>query len=136
MGAVRPSSTLGGPTAAMFNKRSLEKHIQRALGEEREKPMRLYFEFDSAETRKAAIDLLNKLRDERKDYDENFRYFEGCGPDPNRTEGIEIRFSKNIPGLRDKFEALLSEQGMVPREEYETVADEPKPEETKINNRT
>ena len=111
----------------------LEREIQRTIGEEREKPMRLYFEFDSVEMRKTAINTLNKLRDKRKDYDEIFRYFEGCGPDPKRTEGIEIRFNKNIPELRSKFEALLSEHGIIPREEYETVAGEPKPEETKIN---
>ncbi len=110
-----------------------ERKILRALGEEREKPMRLYFEFNNMEMRKAAIDALNKLRDEKKDYDETFRYFEGCGPDPERIDGIEIRFSKNIPGLRNKFEALLSEQGIIPKEEYETVAGEPIPEETKIN---
>ena len=113
--------------------KDLERKIQRFLGEEREKPMRLYFEFDNVETRKAAINMLNKLRDERKDYDETFRYFEGCEPDPKRVEGIEIKFGKNIPGLRSKFEALLSERGIISREEYETVAGEPKPEETKIN---
>jgi len=113
--------------------RKLEKKIQQALGEEREKPMRLYFEFDNVDMREAAMNLLNKLRDERKDYDETFRYFQGCGPDPLRPEGIELRFNKNVPGLREKFEALLSEQGIIPREEYKTVAGEPVPPETKIN---
>ena len=115
------------------NMEDLEREVSRALGKEREKPMRLYFEFDSEETRKAAMDTLNKLRNEKKDYDEIFRYFEGCGPDPKRKVGIEIRFSKNIPGLRGKFEALLFEREMIPKEEYETVAGEPRPEETKIN---
>jgi hypothetical protein len=100
---------------------------------DRENPMRLYFEFDNEETRNAAISTLNQLRNERKDYDEAFRYFEGCEPDAKRTEGIEIRFSKNAQGLRNTFEALLSEKGIVPREEYETVAGDPRPEETKIN---
>jgi hypothetical protein len=124
-----------GLSAEQFEsaQRNLEKKVQRALGEEREKPMRLYFEFDNTEMSKAAIDLLNRLLIERKDYDETFRYFQGCGPDPLRPEGIELRFNKNIPGLREKFEALLSEQGIIPREEYKTVADEPVPQETKIN---
>jgi hypothetical protein len=111
----------------------LKKRVEKAIGEEREKPMRLYFEFDSVDMREAAMNLLNKLRDERKDYDETFRYFQGCRPDPLRPEGIELRFNKNVPGLREKFEALLSEQGIIPREEYKTVADEPVPQETKIN---
>jgi len=111
----------------------LKKRVEKAIGEEREKPMRLYFEFDSVDMREAAMNLLNKLRDERKDYDETFRYFQGCGPDPLRPEGIELSFNKNVPGLREKFEALLSEQGIIPREEYKTVADEPVPQETKIN---
>jgi hypothetical protein len=107
--------------------------VEKAIGEEREKPMRLCFEVDSVDMREAVTNLLDKLRYERKDYDETFMYFQGCGPDLLRPEGIELRFNKNIPGLREKFEALLSEQGIIPREEYKTVAGEPVPQETKIN---
>lgn len=111
----------------------LKEKVKKAAAMELHKPQRFYFEFDNPEISHAAITLLNKLRDERKDYDETFMYFEGCGTDPKRQEGIEIRFSKGvIPDLRERIEKLLIDNGLVPLEEYKTVDGEPVPEETKI----
>jgi len=114
-----------------------KKEIESYATKEQERPTNLYFKFDSAETRDRVIQVLNKLRDERGDYDERFVFFESCGKDPQRpNSGIEIRFQKNPPNLRRDFEQLLKNQELMPLEEYETVGGEPRPEETRINNTT
>jgi len=114
--------------------KELERRVNRDIGKEREKTVKLFFEFESAEKRDAVRVLLNKMRDERKDYDETFHYFVGCKIDKGRKDvGLEIIFNKNIPGLQEKMEKLLAEYHDSPKEEYETLNDQPVPERTKIN---
>jgi hypothetical protein len=111
----------------------IKRHVGSEAGKEREKDMKLYFEFDTKGMRDKAMEILNGLRSERHEYDDNFRYFEGCSADPERPDvGIEMDFTKNPKGLREAFEKVLAEQGIVPKEEYKTVAGEPVPEETKV----
>ncbi|MGC9968512.1 MAG: hypothetical protein ABSC29_02155 [Minisyncoccia bacterium] len=106
----------------------LERGRLRDAAQEREMESKLYFEFDSPETRDQAMRALEKLREEGHAYDERFLYFAGCRPDPKRPDvGIEISFSKNPEKLREAFEQLLKEQGLVPREEYMTANGEPQP---------
>lgn len=112
----------------------LSREVSRYAGNEREKDSKLYFIFDSPEMRNQAMQVLNKLRDERREYDDCFSFFLGCKEDPERPDvGIEINFSKNPEGIREKFEKLLVDQGLMPREEYETVDGESRPGETKRN---
>lgn len=114
--------------------KKLEKKIREVAVRERKSKLKLYFEFKNPKARNNALNLLNKLNEERKDFDERFLYFEGCLVDPQRPDdGIEIKFSKTVPGLRDKMESLLAEHGLMPAEEYETIEDEPQPGETRIN---
>lgn len=120
-----------GPSEAQTK---LENEIANAVGKERERESKLYFEFDSPEKRERALRALNTLREEGREYDERFLYFIGCRPDPKRPDvGIEISFSKNPKNSREAFEQLLIEQGLVPQEEYKTADGEPLPEEEKIN---
>ena len=111
-----------------------QQEIMADSSREFEKKARLYFVFRSAEQRDAAMKFINQMRDNRKGFDENFRYFEDCSIDSARKDiGIEIRFSKNPKHIREKFEKLLVEQGLAPGEEYETVDGKPEPDETRIN---
>ncbi len=114
--------------------KELERTANEAAGKEREKTVKLFFEFESSEKRNAAMRLLNELRDERAEYDDLFRYFVSCGVDAGRPDvGLEVKFSRNIPQLQEQIEALLAENDDKPKEEYETVDEEPMPEKTKIN---
>ena len=115
-------------------KKDVERSINEMEGNERKKAVKLFFEFENPERRDSAMALLRKLRDERKDYDETFHYFVGCKIDKGRKDvGLEIIFNKNIPGLQEKMEKLLAEYHDSPKEEYETLNDQPVPERTKIN---
>jgi hypothetical protein len=101
---------------------------------ERIKEARLYFEFENSGKRDAAKALLNMLRDEGGEEDELFRYFKECKDDPKRPAvGLEIIFFRTIPQLEERVEAVLSERGNRPKEEYETLDGQPVPEKTKIN---
>jgi hypothetical protein len=112
----------------------LEKKVASNAGQERERELKLYFEFDCPETRDKALRALNELRDKAHEHDDRFHFFVSCGVDPRRPDvGMEICFLKSPPNLRRDFEQLLTEQGLMPKEEYETVGGEPCPEETKIN---
>ena len=111
----------------------LKRKIEVELGKRFEKKARLYFEFASTEQRDTAINLINRIREERKEFDERFLYFEGCSIDSERNAGVEIIFSKNPEHIREEFGKLLIEQGLAPKEEYKTVEGEPEPWETRIN---
>lgn len=115
-------------------KQEVETELRLSKGREREKEARLYFEFKNSKQRNAAMNLINRMRDERREFDDDFLYFEGCSVDPVRKDiGIEIRFSKHPGHIREKFEELLTKHGLTPKEEYETADGEPEPEETRIN---
>jgi hypothetical protein len=116
-----------------LSQEKLKKEIAAELGKRLERKARLYFEFADTEQRDRAMSFINRIREERREFDSNFLYFEGCSIDPARNAGIEIRFSKNPEHIREKFGKLLIEQGLAPIEEYETVDGEPEPRETRIN---
>jgi hypothetical protein len=108
--------------------------VHKELVKRLEGQTRLYFEFANTEQRDTAMQIINKTRAEEREFNDIFLHFEGCVVDSERQDvGIEIRFSKHPKNIREKFELLLRDQGIVPREEYETLNGEIEPEETKIN---
>ncbi len=110
-----------------------EKYALAETGKERAKEAKLYFEFDTTGMRDEAMKLLNGLRAEKHEFEESFRYFSGCTIDPKRPDvGLQISFSKNPVGLGKTFKIILDEQGIPPREKYQTADGEPAPEETEI----
>ncbi|MEK7081018.1 MAG: hypothetical protein AAB902_01340 [Patescibacteria group bacterium] len=116
-----------------MSEEELKRKIEIELGERFEKKARLYFEFANTEQRDRAMNYINRTREERREFDERFLYFEGCSVDSGRNAGIEIRFSKNPEHIREEFGKLLIEQGLAPKEEYKTVNGDPEPWETRIN---
>lgn len=102
------------------------RHNHMEGGTERAKKVKLFFVFDSPEIRDDALNMLNRLADERKEYDDKFTFFNGCIIDKERPDvGIEIGFAKNPQNLQKTFERILIEQGFVPKEEYETIDEVP-----------
>lgn len=61
-----------------------KRKIEAELGKKLEGEMNLYFEFASTEQRDTAINLINRMRDERKEFDERFLYFESCSINPEK----------------------------------------------------
>jgi Fe-S oxidoreductase len=110
----------------------LEKENSARAGRERARQLKLFFEFDSGKKRDWARATLYRLRSQGE-HEDQFRFFEDCIVDPKRPDvGMEIVFLRNPDGLKKEFERLLADEGIMPLEEYETVDDEPRPEETEI----
>jgi hypothetical protein len=115
------------------SQKELQKEIEIEGRKGLEKEACLYFEFENTERRDAAIRTINKIRNERREFDELFLYFDGCSVDPEREVGIKIKFSKNPKDIREKFEQLLTENGFAPKEEYKTLDGKPELGETRVN---
>lgn len=100
-------------------------HISEAVdnaGAEREKPQRLYFMLSDAGKRDEVIKAVNDMRDEEHEFNEDFRYFKGCTTDPQRAEGIEISFTRNVPGAEQTFKTILEKLGAnLSGEEYQAL---------------
>ncbi len=100
---------------------NIEKNIKEYETKEKNSPINLYFEFDSPETREAAIKKILEFRFSHP-FDERILYLLNVNIDPQRPDvGLTLEYTKPLKSL-DKFkkevESLIEELGFEPKEEY------------------
>jgi hypothetical protein len=130
---MKISQTEEGNTEKRLREHNIKNSIDEASKIERERIEDLYFKFKSTEERDQAIKIINRKRDERHDFDDNFRFFLRCVPTPGNPLQLEIELSKNNKAAHEYFHKLLMENNLTPLAEYETADGEPIPDHTVIN---